>query len=135
MKDDCIFCKLANGVIPVASPYEDDMVKVIFDAAPASLGHALILTKEHYDNVYELDDEVAAHITVVAKKVALAMKMALKVDGINILQNNGEAAGQTVMHYHTHIIPRYNGDNINIGWQPGETPDADALATEVKKYL
>ena len=124
-KDDCIFCKLANGVIPTNSLYEDDVVKVIFDAGPASLGHVLILPKEHFDNVYALDDDTAAHVFQVAVKVAKALKEGLNLEGLNIVQNNGECAGQTVFHFHMHIIPRYKGDTVNVGWKPGEVTDEE----------
>ena len=124
-KDDCIFCKLANGVIPTNSLYEDDVVKVIFDAGPASSGHVLILPKEHFDNVYALDDDTAAHVFQVAVKVAKALKEGLNLEGLNIVQNNGEIAGQTVFHFHMHIIPRYKGDTVNVGWKPGEGIDEE----------
>lgn len=124
-KDDCIFCKLANGIIPTNSLYEDDVVKVIFDAGPASSGHVLILPKEHFDNVYSLDDDTAAHIFQVAVKVAKALKEGLDLEGLNIVQNNGEIAGQTVFHFHMHIIPRYKGDTVNVGWKPGEVTDKE----------
>ena len=124
-KDDCIFCKLANGIIPTNSLYEDDVVKVIFDAGPASSGHVLILPKEHFDNVYSLDDDTAAHVFQVAVKVAKALKEGLNLEGLNIVQNNGEIAGQTVFHFHMHIIPRYKGDTVNVGWKPGEVTDEE----------
>lgn len=124
-KDDCIFCKLANGVIPTNSLYENDVVKVIFDAGPASSGHVLILPKEHFDNVYALDDDTAAHVFQVAVKVAKALKEGLNLEGLNIVQNNGEIAGQTVFHFHMHIIPRYKGDTVNVGWKPGEVTDEE----------
>ena len=124
-KDDCIFCKLANGVIPTNSLYEDDVVKVIFDAGPASSGHVLILPKEHFDNVYALDDDTAANVFQVAVKVAKALKEGLNLEGLNIVQNNGEIAGQTVFHFHMHIIPRYKGDTVNVGWKPGEVTDEE----------
>ena len=119
-KDDCIFCKIANGEIPANALYEDDLVKVIFDLSPASEGHVLILPKSHYDDVYSLDDDTAAHIFKVAVKIANAMKKSLNIDGLNIVQNNGEAAGQTVFHFHMHIIPRYTNDTVNIKWVPGK---------------
>lgn len=122
-KEDCIFCKIANGDIPSNALYEDEQVKVVFDLGPASKGHVLILPKNHFDNIYELDDESAAHIFKVAVKIARAMKETLKPDGLNIVQNNGEAAGQTVFHFHMHIIPRYSGDTVNIGWEPGSITD------------
>ena len=119
-KDDCIFCKIANGEIPANALYEDDLVKVIFNTSPASEGHVLILPKSHYDDVYSLDDDTAAHIFKVAVNIANAMKKSLNIDGLNIVQNNGEAAGQTVFHFHMHIIPRYTDDTVNIKWVPGK---------------
>ena len=113
MKDDnCIFCKIANGEIPTRSIYEDDDFNVILDAAPATKGHALILPKEHYKNIYELDEKIASKVFVLAKKLAGRMTTALGCDGFNIVQNNGEIAGQTVFHFHMHLIPRY-ADDIN----------------------
>lgn len=126
MKDDCIFCKLANGVFPTNTVYEDDDFRAILDMGPATKGHALILPKEHADNLLELPDEVAAKALIVAKKVATKLKTKLNADGINIVQNNGEIAGQTVMHFHIHIIPRYTDDKQKIGWVPGE-PSAEEL--------
>lgn len=112
-KDDCIFCKLANGDIPTNSIYEDDVVKVIFDASPAAPGHILILPKNHFDDVYSMDDETAAHVFKVAVKLSKAYRKALDFDGLNIVQNNGEAAGQTVFHFHMHLIPRYQSAKNN----------------------
>lgn len=117
--DNCIFCKLANGIIPTNSFYEDEDFKVILDASPATRGHALILPKAHADNLYELDDATAAKVLPLAKKLATSMKDKLGADGINVVQNNGEAAGQTVMHFHMHLIPRYESDPENdkiLGW-------------------
>ncbi len=131
-KDDCIFCKLANGEIPTNALYEDDIVKVIFDANPAAKGHVLILPKEHFDNIYELDDDTAAHVFKVAAKISKAYKKALDFDGLNIVQNNGEVAGQTVFHFHMHIIPRIKGDTVKVGWVPG-TADNAAIASIVEK--
>lgn len=131
-KDDCIFCKLANGEIPTNALYEDDIVKVIFDANPAAKGHVLILPKEHFDNIYELDDDTAAHVFKVAAKISKAYKKALDFDGLNIVQNNGEVAGQTVFHFHMHIIPRIKGDTVKVGWVPG-TVDTDTIASIVEK--
>ena len=107
MKDDCIFCKLANGVIPTNMIYEDDDFAVIMDAAPVSRGHALIIPKEHADNLFELPDETGAKLIPLAKKLALKMKDTLGCDGLNVLQNNGLTAGQSVFHFHMHLIPRY----------------------------
>ena len=102
--DNCIFCKIANGEIPAATLYEDENFRVILDLGPASKGHALILPKFHAANIYELPDEMAAKAMILAKKMATAMTEALKCDGFNIVQNNGECAGQTVFHFHMHLI-------------------------------
>lgn len=117
-KDDCIFCKLANGIIPTNSIYEDEDFNVILDAAPATKGHALILPKEHADNLYELPEETAAKVLVLAKRLATKMTEKLGCDGFNIVQNNGTVAGQTVFHFHMHLIPRYNNDGQKIAWEP-----------------
>ena len=118
--DDCIFCKIANGEIPSSTIYEDDDFRVFLDLGPATRGHALLVPKEHYANVFELDDEIAKKAILVAKKVGAKMKEALGCDGLNLVQNNGEAAGQTVFHFHLHLIPRYKDDNAGITWKPGE---------------
>ena len=110
-KDDCIFCKLANGIIPTNSIYEDEDFNVIMDAAPASKGHALILPKEHFDNLYEIDPELLGKAVKLAQKVITHEKDVLKCDGYNLLQNNGEVAGQTIFHFHMHLVPRYKEDD------------------------
>lgn len=121
--ENCIFCKIANGEIPAATLYEDENFMVILDLGPASKGHALILPKSHAANIYELSDEMAAKAMILAKKMATAMTAALKCDGFNIVQNNGECAGQTVFHFHMHLIPRYEGDQVGITWKPGTLTD------------
>ena len=126
MKDEnCIFCKLANGDIPTATVYEDEDFRVILDANPATKGHALILPKEHYANLYEIDDELAGKSMILAKKMITKLTKALGCDGYNIVQNNGEAAGQTVFHFHMHLIPRSKGDEVGLGWKMGELSDED----------
>lgn len=126
MKDDnCIFCKLANGEIPTSTLCEDEDFRVILDMSPASKGHALIIPKEHYANLYELPDETAAKALILAKKMITKLTKVLECDGYNIVQNNGEAAGQTVFHFHVHLIPRYKDDQVGLGWKMGELSDAD----------
>ncbi len=128
MKDDnCIFCKLANGDIPTNKIYEDEMFTVILDASPATRGHALILPKEHAANLYELPDETAAKAFVLAKKLATMMTERLSCDGFNVVQNNGEVAGQTVFHFHLHLIPRYIGDGNEkkLGWNHLDLTDEE----------
>ena len=120
---DCIFCKIANGEIPSATLYEDEDFRVILDLGPASKGHALILPKAHAANIYEISDDMAAKAMILAKKMATKMTESLKCDGFNIVQNNGEPAGQTVFHFHMHLIPRYEGDQVGITWKPGTLTD------------
>ena len=124
MKDEnCIFCKIANGGIPSATLYEDEDFRVILDLGPATRGHALILPKEHYANVIALPEEVTAKAFILAKKMAAKMMEVLHCDGVNVVQNNGEAAGQTVFHFHIHLIPRYEGDGAGVKWEPGTRTD------------
>jgi histidine triad (HIT) family protein len=127
MKDDnCIFCKLANGVFPTNSIYEDENFNVILDNGPATKGHCLILPKEHYANLYELPEDTAAEAMKLAKKLAKILTEKLSADGLNLVQNNGAAAGQTVNHFHLHLIPRYENDGQHILWKPTE-PSAEEL--------
>lgn len=126
MKDnDCIFCKIAAGEIPSATLYEDDGFRVILDLGPASKGHALIIPKEHYRNLYDIDEELASKAIILAKKMVKKMTDVLGCDGYNIVQNNEEAAGQTVFHFHMHLIPRYKDDNVGLGWNMGKLTDQD----------
>lgn len=136
--NDCIFCKILADEIPSAVVYEDEFFRAILDVNPAARGHVIILPKNHAANVFEFSDEGASKILIVAKKIAKALKETYQCDGINILQNNGKAAGQTVFHLHVHVIPRFEGDtdHVNIGWRPGETPqDLEAVAQEIRANL
>ncbi len=125
-QEDCIFCKIAAGEIPSKTLYEDGDFRVILDVGPATKGHVLILPKDHAANFYELSDETVAKTFILAKKMAGILKEKLHCDGLNLVQNNGEAAGQTVMHFHLHVIPRYKDDGQNILWKPGK-PSQEAL--------
>ena len=124
--NDCIFCKIAKGEIPSKTIYEDEMFRVILDLGPATKGHALVLPKAHYSNLFEMPQEAAADAMKVAKKVASLLKTKLNCDGLNLVQNNGETAGQTVMHFHLHVIPRYENDGQKILWNP-TSPSAEEL--------
>ena len=129
-KDDCIFCKLANGDIPTNTIYEDDLFRVIMDASPATRGHALVLPKDHYADIYEIDSEVLAKAVLVGQKVVQHATKVLGCDGYNLVQNNGEAAGQTVFHFHLHLIPRYadNNDVRIASWPSGKVSTDDIVA-------
>lgn len=134
MDENCIFCKLSNHVFDTNMIYEDDDFAVILDLSPAAKGHALILPKEHYANIYELPEDLTSKAFLLAKKMASHLTEKLKCDGFNIVQNNGETAGQTVFHFHIHLIPRYKDDNQKIGWKPLEVSNDDlaALAKEIR---
>ena len=131
--ENCIFCKIAAGEIPSNTIYEDDSFRVILDLGPATKGHALVLPKQHYADLFEIPEDVLADAAKVAKKVAGTMKEKLRCDGLNLVQNNGETAGQTVMHFHLHIIPRYKDDGQHILWKPTR-PSAEEL-TAIKDTI
>lgn len=135
--NNCIFCKIAGGEIPSATVYEDSDFRVILDLGPASRGHALILPKEHYKDLCELDESVAAKVLPLAGKVGAAMKEVLGCSGFNVVQNNGEAAGQTVFHFHVHIIPRYEGGPAMVTWTPGnaESTELAEISNSLKEAM
>lgn len=128
MQSNCIFCKIIAGEIPSATVYEDESFKAILDISPAAKGHVIILSKKHCADLLELKDDIVIKALPVAQKLAVALKKELNCDGINLLQNNGEAAGQTIFHFHIHLIPRYNGDQIQMEWQHGKYADGEAAA-------
>lgn len=136
MKDsNCIFCKIANGEIPSSTIYEDNDFRVILDLGPAAKGHALILPKEHFRDVCELDAEIAAKVLPLGAKIGAAMKEALGCAGFNLVQNNGVAAGQTVFHFHMHVIPRYEGGPEMVTWTPGKDEEMADTAAKIKNAL
>lgn len=136
-EDNCIFCKIANGAIPSSTVYEDGEFRVILDLGPASKGHALILPKEHYKDVCGLDEKTAAKILPLAAKIGTAMKKSLGCAGFNLVQNNGAAAGQTVFHFHVHVIPRYEDGPKIVSWTPGEetSDELSKIAEKIKLAL
>ncbi|MFV0314457.1 MAG: HIT family protein [Anaerotignum sp.] len=121
---DCIFCKIINGDIPSATIYENEEFKVILDRFPANEGHVLILPKEHSANIFEIDPDLAGRLFVLATKIANQMKTILGLTHLNVMQNNGTVAGQTVFHFHMHLIPRYENDGITIAYKPMDLTDA-----------
>ena len=133
-KDDCIFCKLANGDIPTNTIYEDNDFRVFLDASPATKGHCLIVPKEHFDNLADLDEGIAEKVLPLAKKIMKLLSDKLRWDGFNLVQNNGEVAGQTVFHFHMHLIPRYKDDGQNINWKPG-SPEKEALESILNEIV
>ena len=130
MKDtNCVFCKILNGEIPSAKLFEDEDFVIILDIGPATFGHALILPKDHYANIFEIPEELLCKCIRLAKVWGEKLVKALGADGLNLVQNNGLAAGQTVFHYHLHLIPRYEGDTVGELWTPG------SLSEEQRKEI
>lgn len=137
IKEDCIFCKLANGIFDTNTVYEDEDFRVILDIEPASRGHALVLPKKHFANALEADEETLGAAMNLAARTGRALKKAFGCDGINILQNNGEAAGQTVFHLHIHVIPRWEKDTVRFEYEKNSFSDEEmkATAADIGKYM
>jgi histidine triad (HIT) family protein len=120
-----IFTRIVAGEIPAATVYEDEHTLAFLDINPASRGHTLVIIKEERPGLLDLTPEQAAAVTRTTQLVARALVAVLQPDGFNIVQNNGEVAGQTVMHYHVHIIPRWSGDRVLQHWHPGNAQPAE----------
>lgn len=136
---DCIFCKIiAKGEIPSTEVYEDDTVYAFLDINPVNLGHTLVVPKTHYENLFTIPDTELGILGARVKKVAGAVREALKANGINISMNNGLAAGQVVPHAHIHIIPRYIDDGFRH-WQGRRgyhnKTEAEETAAKIKNAL
>lgn len=121
--ENCVFCKILNGDIPSTKLYEDEDFVIILDIGPATFGHALIIPKDHYANLYEMPEALLSKSVALAKVWGEKLMKAFDADGLNLVQNNGLAAGQTVFHYHLHLIPRYNNDTVGELWTPGTLSD------------
>lgn len=137
MDKNCVFCKIIGDEIPSSTLYEDENFMAIMDISPANKGHVIILSKSHIKDVFELDENSAKNAMVVVKKLANAIKKELGCDGLNVLQNNGVAAGQTVFHYHIHLIPRFNDDTVKIEWINKSYGEGEAklLCDAIKKHI
>ena len=109
MSESCVFCKIAAKEAPAHVVYEDDKVIAFMSIQPINVGHALVVPKKHYENIYEISEEDVAYLYKIVKKIAHAVKKAVNAEGIRIVQNNGEAAGQVIFHMHVHIIPMSRG--------------------------
>ena len=132
MKNDCVFCAIAAGEIPCFKVYEDDLALAYLDINPFSEGHTLVIPKEHSTGILDTSPETLREMIVRVQKVAARLKEALPCDGFNILQNNGEAAGQTVKHIHFHIVPRWNGDPLVFENSKGDMTALEALAAQLR---
>ena len=132
MKNDCIFCAIAEGEIPSFRIYEDDLAIAYLDINPFTKGHTLVIPKIHSTGLLDTSDETLAAIISRVKKVAAHLKAALPCDGFNILQNNGDSAGQTVMHLHFHIVPRYKGEVLEFVSHKGDMDALKSLAGRLR---
>ena len=129
----CIFCSIVNKEIPSSCIYEDDQVMAFLDLSQVTKGHTLVVPKKHYDNLLECDDETLAHLIQVVKMLAVRISERLNAQGVNVLNNTHEAAGQTVNHLHFHIIPRYSeNDAVVIQFNESEKQDLAELVKILK---
>ena len=108
----CIFCKIVHRQTPASIVYEDEKVIAFLDIRPLNKGHTLVIPREHYENVYDVPDELIAHVYKIVRRTAVAVKNAMKTDGITVIQQNGHAAGQEVFHLHVHVVPRCEGQKL-----------------------
>ena len=131
--DNCIFCKIIAGEIPSAVIFEDEEFKAILDRFPGNIGHVLVLPKKHYSNIFDIDEDVAGRLFRLATKIAKNMKEVLGFEAMNVVQNNGSLAGQTVHHFHLHLIPRYENDKVQIKWEQLDLTDEQIAEIQNKK--
>ena len=129
---DCVFCKIIAGQIPSTRVYEDDLVLAFMDIGQVNPGHVLVAAKVHVENVYELDDVQAAAVARACTRVARAIRTAFAPAGLSVYQANGVPAGQTVFHYHVHLVPRHDGDGMAFTW-PVKNPPRDQLEANAAK--
>ena len=134
---DCIFCKIVAGEIPCFRLYEDDATLAFMDINPANEGHALVIPKEHAADVHAVSVVAIAATVVTARKIAGALERTLNPDGLNLLQANGPAAAQSVLHFHMHVLPRYHDDELKLNWglEPGDMDAIGALAERIRANL
>ncbi|MCL1935273.1 MAG: HIT family protein [Defluviitaleaceae bacterium] len=132
---ECIFCKIVKGELPSYTVFEDNNFKAFFDVFPASIGHTLVVPKKHYKDIYDLQSPYTENIFNFVQKVAKNLKEKLECDGINILQNNEIAAGQTIFHYHIHLIPRYKDDGLKVNPAPMKSLPVDSEFEKLLKKL
>lgn len=135
--DDCIFCKIIAGEVPCFRLYEDEATIAFMDINPANEGHALVVPKEHARDLHTVSGEAAARTMVSAKRVAGAIDKTLAPDGINLVQCNGAAAAQSILHFHVHVLPRRSGDELKLNWglEPGDMDAIGALAERIRENV
>ena len=133
--ENCLFCKMASGQIPVAKIYEDDVVLSFLDIGPVSDGHTLIIPKQHYENIHSCPAELLGEVALRIGKIADAVTNAMNSDGYNVMCNNGRAAGQVIDHLHFHLIPRRMGDGVFNRWPSYKYQEGriDKIAEQIRK--
>ena len=134
---DCIFCKIVAGKIPCFKLYESDDTLAFMDINPANEGHALVIPKEHSADIHAVSDAAISSTVIAAKKVAAAIEKTLSPDGMNLLQCNGPAAAQSVLHFHMHVLPRRRGDELKLNWgiEPGDMDAIGQLAERIRANM
>ena len=134
---DCVFCRIVAGQIPSTRVFEDEHTVAFMDIGQVNPGHVLVAVKKHADNLYALDDVQAAAVARASARVARAIRDAFKPEGLSVYQANGKAAGQTVFHYHVHLLPRHEADGMELTW-PVKNPPREALegyAEKIRRLL
>ena len=138
MNKTCPFCKIAQGKSPASIVYEDPTVLAFMDLNPSSIGHTLVIPREHWENIYDVPEETLADLITVVKKVCVAAKKAFGAEGVRVIQLNGRAAGQVVMHLHFHVIPASFRDGVRMGHHGRaalERNELDAIAQKIRENL
>lgn len=134
--NDCIFCKVVSGEVPSYKLYENDEILAFLNIFPVNSGHALVIPKDHIENIYGLPDETLCRVAIGVKKVAIALKHALDADGINLEMNNEPAAGQEIDHAHIHVIPRFKDDGLkHWPFKPAEKAELEVLKEKIQKAI
>ncbi|HEY8445102.1 MAG TPA: HIT family protein [Bacilli bacterium] len=130
----CVFCKIVNGEIPAYKVYEDNDVLAFLDISQITFGHTLVIPKKHYQNIFELDEETSQKLFRVVNMITKKMQKNLQINDLNIINNNGKLAGQEVNHYHIHLLPRYENDQVEFSF-PKHEIDHEKLQDALKKIL
>jgi len=130
---DCVFCRIVDGVIPAVKIYETQDILAFFDTLPAAKGHCLVIPKGHYESIDFVPDNIISSIFILAKKIVRLQKKIFNINDVNLLQNNGREAGQTVFHMHLHIIPRFKNDNVNLSWKENAYENDNEILTIANK--
>lgn len=138
MDKDCIFCRIVAGEVPSTRIYEDERTLAFMDIMPLNKGHILVIPKEHFGSIVDIDPQLYGHLASVISRMAKAVQATLNPDGMNVLQLNGRAGNQLVPHLHVHLVPRWTGDGLTISsWEPvmGNQEEIAATAELIKAVL